>query len=320
MHVDRVASALPLAIRFLRWKGARRGLAALALLAGLSAGAGCGGEADGAGAGARVAWVDPDGEPPYIGSLSVNPKDGSLLMGTNTGLFRIARVGGRPRKTTGTLTTPEGAGRISEALVARYTGPDQLIASGHPSSSAALPPVLGLIRSTDDGRTWTSVSQLGTADFHVLARSGRLLVAPLYGQAQILTSRDGGTTFTPRVGPLPFVDLAVDPRDARRWVGTSEQGTYVSHDQGKTWRQRDTTPHARVVWPEPDALVRVDPGGRVSASADGGVSWQDRGRANGEPQALAADEKGTLYLADLSGEVSRSTDGGATWRTLVGGA
>ncbi len=79
-----------------------------------------------AGAAPAVAWVDPDGDPPYIGSLSVNPKDGSLLLGSNTGLFRIAPEGGKPVKVTGELTTPDDSGEVSEALVAKFTGPDEL--------------------------------------------------------------------------------------------------------------------------------------------------------------------------------------------------
>jgi hypothetical protein len=36
-----------------------------------------------------------------VGSLSVNPADSSLLMGTNTGLFRIADGTSEPEKVTG---------------------------------------------------------------------------------------------------------------------------------------------------------------------------------------------------------------------------
>ena len=63
--------------------------------------AGCGGESESSAdseAALAVPWVDPDGDPPYIGSLSVNPRDGSVFMGTNTGLFRSRRrAASRPR-------------------------------------------------------------------------------------------------------------------------------------------------------------------------------------------------------------------------------
>ena len=293
-------------------------LALLALLGPLVA---CGEEDSGA-AEERLAvpWVDPDGEPPYIGSLSVNPADGSLLMGTNTGLFEIAPEGGEPVKVTGELRTPEGSGRISESLVARFVGPDRLIASGHPSGGdSTLPPVLGLIRSGDAGRTWQPVSELGSSDFHALSTSGDLVVAPLYGQAQILVSRDGGRSFESRVAPMALVDLAVDPGDPARWSGTSEQGIFVSVDEGRSWRQRDPTPNVRLAWAEPAQLYRIDPGGPVKVSADGGVTWQDRGTTGGEPHALTVDARGTLFAASFDGSVQRSEDGGRTWRMIVKG-
>ena len=292
----------------------------LLALAGLLAG--CGDDdSGGADAAAQLAvpWVDPDGEPPYVGSLSVNPADDTLFMGTNTGLFQIPPDGGTPKKVTGELSTPDGSGQVSEALVARFTGPNQLIGSGHPPSGSSLPDVLGLIRSEDAGKTWESVSELGTADFHALAQSGGLLVAPLYGQAQILVSRDEGKRFEPRVAPTALVDLAVDPADPKRWAATSEQGIFVSLDEGRTWRQRDPTPNVRLAWPAPDELYRIDPGGPVKVSADGGENWDDRGSTGGEPQALTVAEDGTMYAAELRGNVHRSDDGGATWRVIVKG-
>jgi photosystem II stability/assembly factor-like uncharacterized protein len=292
----------------------------LVLLAGAGLLAGCGGGSKSPAAsatGPAVPWVDPDGDPPYIGSLSVNPRDGSLLMGTNTGLFEIPKQGGEPGKVTGDLYTRNGEGKVSETLVAEFTGPDEVIASGHPTGDSTLPPALGLIRSSDAGRTWDSVSELGTSDFHALSQSGDVLVAPLYGQAQILLSRDGGKTFEPRVAPMALVGLAVDPRDPKRWVATSESGVFVSEDEGRTWRQRDPTPNVRLAWKDSGELYRVDPGGPVKVSTDGGKTWQDRGSTGGEPQALAVDDAGALYLATLDGKVQKSEDGGKTWTALV---
>jgi photosystem II stability/assembly factor-like uncharacterized protein len=294
-------------------------LALLVVLA--SAAAGCGG-GDSAGSSPQqqlaVPWVDPDGDPPYIGSLSANPADGALFLASNTGLFRFPPGRDRPQKVTGVLSTPNGSGKISEALVVRFTGPNALIASGHPSSGSSLPPALGLIRSADGGRTWEPVSELGSADFHVLARADGLLVAPLFGQSQILVSADEGRTFKTRAAPSALVDLAVDPSNRDRWVASSDQGLFATVDGGRTWRQRDPTPNVRFAWAQPDRLYRIDPGGPVKASADGGETWEDLGNAGGEPQALALDADGVLYMASLDGAVKRSDDEGATWRRVAG--
>jgi hypothetical protein len=51
-------------------------------------------------------------------------------------------------------------------------GPNRFLGSGHPATDD-LPPLLGLIESTDAGKTWEHVSLLGEADSHVLRSAGR---------------------------------------------------------------------------------------------------------------------------------------------------
>ena len=77
-----------------------------------------------------VPWIDPEGQDPVVGALDVNPSDGSVWMSTNTGLCRVAEGRGEPEKVEGSLETPDGTGEISEQLVVRFTGEDELIASG----------------------------------------------------------------------------------------------------------------------------------------------------------------------------------------------
>jgi hypothetical protein len=297
----------------------RRGALLFLLLAAL---AGCGGDDGGdeeTGSDLAVAWVDPDGDPPYIGSLDINPADGSLFMGTNTGLFRIAEGASEPEKVTGTLTTPDGEGQVSESLVAKFTGPDTALGSGHPSAGEALPPVLGLIRTEDAGKTWESVSELGTADFHALEISGTRLAGALFGQAQVLMSEDEGRTWETRTAPMPLVDLAVDPGNPDHWVGTSERGLFISTDAGQSWRQRDPIPNIRLAWPEGGELHRVEPGGLVKVSGDGGETWEDRGSTGGEPHAMTVADDGTVYVALLDGTVKESGDGAQTFTDRVKG-
>ena len=206
---------------------------------------------------------------------------------------------------------------ISEQLVVRFTGPDELLASGHPASESALPPALGLIRSEDAGRTWTSVSELGTADFHAIERSGDRLIGGLFGQAQVLVSSDDGATWETRAAPRVLVDLEVSPSDPRRWIASTADGVYVTHDEGGTWRAIDPTPNADFAWPSPEALYRLDPGGPLMLSRDGGDNWEQIGSTRGEPQALVAANRTTLYALLLDGTVKRSADGGRTWVDYV---
>ena len=113
------------------------------------------------------------------------------------------------------------------------------------------------------------------------------------------------------------MDLEVDPEDPDRWVATTQTGVFTSSDQGGAWRQREPVPNARLAWPASDALLRIDPGGPVKRSQDGGETWADVGSTGGEPRALFARSADELYAVLLDGTVKQSTDGGATWTDRV---
>jgi photosystem II stability/assembly factor-like uncharacterized protein len=283
----------------------------------------CGGDDDGRGNGdvasgdeLAVPWLDPQGEFPVVGSLSVNPADGALWMATNTGLFRIPEGASAPERVTGTLTTPDGSGRISEQLVVQFAGPDELLGSGHPAAEETGLPAT-LIRSGDAAKSWASVSELGSSDFHTLELSGDRIAGALSGQSRVLVSVDGGRTWSARAAPSVLIDLAVDPENADRWAATTAEGVFLSADGGGTWRPVDPTPNSYLAWPAADVLFRLDPGGPLKRSSDGGKRWEDVGDTGGEPQALTAVDPQTLYAALLDGTVKRSTDGGRTWTDAV---
>jgi sortilin (neurotensin receptor 3)/BNR/Asp-box repeat protein len=266
-----------------------------------------------------VPWVDPDGDPPIVGGLSVNPGDGTLLMTTNTGMFRITPEAKKPAPFSGTLETPDGTGKLSEALVTRFIEPDTLLGSGHPAAGESLPAALGLIRSEDAGKTWSSVSELGKADFHAIETSGNTIVAALFGAPQVFVSEDSGRTWATKAAPLPIVAMEVDPSDSRRWIASTQSGIFRTTDGGETWREVEPVPNVRFAWTEDSDLYRIDPGGEVKVSTDRGETWKTLGSTGGEPQALTVDSDGKLYAALLDGTVAVSDDGGQTFTEQIAG-
>ena len=258
------------------------------------------------------------GAAPYVGSLSVDPERGTLMIGTGLGLFRLEEGAKEAKPFDGELETPEGAGAISPNLVLRYTGPGRLIGSGHPKGGGTLPEDLGLIRSDDDGRTWTSVSLLGEEDLHALDVRGDVIAGQPVDAARVLVSTDGGKSFEERTPPAVPVDLDLDPADPRRIALTTADGVFVSNDGGGSWRQRDVaTTETHLAWSEQGRLYRVDAAGAVRVSDDAGASWAEAGNAGGSPSTITVDAQGRLYAALAGGSIVRSDDGGKSFDELT---
>jgi hypothetical protein len=256
---------------------------------------------------------------PFVGSLAVDPGDGTLIAGTGLGLYRLQPGAKRAHRFEGELTTPEGSGAISSNLVLRFTGRGELIASGHPEGAeGGLPENLGLIRSADGGATWESVSLLGEEDLHALDARGDVVAGQPVESERVLVSDDGGRSFEERTPPSAPVDVDLDPADPRRMAIATGEGLFVSKDGGASWRQRDVlTAETHLAWSETGPLYRVDAGGTVQASEDGGETWRQAGNADGSPTALTVDADGRLYVALAGGVIARSGDGGRSFQELT---
>ena len=309
-------------------------IARLAVLAALAvAAAGCGGSDEPAETAQTPTPTSTEAAPPadpveaapsavsganaFIGSIAVDPKDGTVMLGTGLGLFRLKPGAKDAKRVVGELRGPDGSGSVSSNLVVRYAGPGDLVASGHPEGGGGLPENLGLMRSRDAGNTWEPIAELGEADYHILQLTGKHVVGVKAEEREIRVSADGGQTFDARTPPDMPLDVVFDPSDPKRMVVTTEQGVFSSADEGGTWRPRDGVPSEQLAWGRPDALYRADPGGVIKVSADGGATWKDAGTVGITVNELAVDARGALYASVSGGIVKRSTDGGASWSQLV---
>jgi photosystem II stability/assembly factor-like uncharacterized protein len=196
-------------------------------------------------------------------------------------------------------------------------GPDRFLGSGHPDTRDNLPPFLGLIESTDAGRSWRAISRQGESDFHVLEAEG----SRVYGfgsdyetrRPQFLASEDGGRTWRERTIPEPLISLALSPGDPDHLIASSEGSLHESTNGGRRWTRLADEVGA-VAWPAPDRLYLIDRTGGVKRSDDRGRRWKAVGRAGGQPAAFETAAAEDLYVALHDGTVKRSTDGGTSWR------
>jgi hypothetical protein len=247
-----------------------------------------------------------DAGPIHIHGLGRNPADGALFIATHTGLFRQPRPGVRPTRV---------ADRFQDTMAFTVVGANRFLASGHPDGRENLPPFLGLIESTDAGRTWTPVSLQGEMDFHVLEAAGRRV----YGfgsdwktrREQLLVSDDAGRSWQGRSAPEPLISLALDPRDADRAAAAGQGGLHLTVDGARRWRKL-RHPTGLLAWTA-RGLYSVDRDGVVRL-APHDLRWAETiGHVGGEPAAFDNGSARELYVALHDGTIKRSLDGGRSW-------
>lgn len=290
----------------------RRVVAVLVAGAAVAA-AGCGQESGGGSLERTSTLVDPDTEP-LVNSL-VRRDDGSFLLTTNKGYYRVSADGKDVAPVRGAVVqAPSGSAPVGTFLEIADVGTDDLLGSGHPDESNALPEFLGFLRSTDGGKTWNVVSRLGNADLHVIRRVGETIYAWDAVLGAVLVTTDGGRTFKENFTPRSLVvDMVVDPSDGKRLLISTEDALFRSTDQGKTWRPLPPAPGVRMAWLPSGELFRARKDGTFEQSSDQGDSWKPVGKLPGEPWKLDAVDARSMYAALSDASIVKTTDGGRTW-------
>ncbi|QHK20225.1 exo-alpha-sialidase [Pseudarthrobacter psychrotolerans] len=238
----------------------------------------------------------------HIHGLTVNRETDQVLLATHDGLYDV----------TAHPATKIGG---TNDLMGFTAGADQGVfyASGHPGPGSDLPNPMGLIKSTDGGKSWEQLSRQGESDFHALTSAKSGIVA---FDGTLRTSPDGKTWSAVAARFIPAA-LAADPF-SDTVLATTRDGVQRSTDGGKTWVLAPATPVIQfVTFASPAEAIGVEPDGSVHYSADGGATWSRTGRIEGQVHAIAAVEGSGpnpwVWAATSAGLVV-STDGGATFR------
>lgn len=208
--------------------------------------------------------------------------DGRLLVGTHTGVVEIDPSSG--------AVTPRGTSRDDFMGLAGTA--ELLVASGHPGAGSTLPDPVGLLRSSDGGRTWETVSLTGEIDFHALAIDGERIAGSATA-GELLYSEDAGTSWTtiaqgeatslewfagrlwmadgstvstwapgdgaPRVNPeVAGLVMAVATEGSPLWL-LQPDGTLLATEDGVAWSPAGSLPEAAYLAASPEVLYAVTP-------------------------------------------------------------
>lgn len=245
--------------------------------------------------------------PVHVHGLGVDPADGALFIASHTGLFRVAEGESKAKRV---------GDRYQDTMGFTVVGPHRFLGSGHPDLRDDLPPLLGLIGSSNAGSSWKPVSLLGEADFHVLRSSGGRTYGYDSSGDQLLTSADRGRAGTSSKSQgHSWISLSIRPSQTTSSCPPSpgrRGASFESRDVGENW-----TPVSEKVgllaWSATDGLYLVSGDGRVFASRNAGRTIDRRGQIDSESAAVLADGEDELFVALHDGTIQHSPDGGATW-------
>lgn len=237
----------------------------------------------------------------HVHGLSVSTT-GQVLLATHDGLFDVTKQPAAKIGPTNDLMGFTGG-----------TDHSALYASGHPGEGSDLANPLGLIRSTDAGKTWEALSRQGESDFHALTTTKSGII----GFDGALRTSPDGKTWTQMDADFVPAALAGNPT-SDTVLATTPQGIRRSTDGGKTWTTQDSGPVVEfAAFASPAEAVGVEPDGTVHTSTDAGATWTPKGKIQDKVHAVAAvkgpEANPAIWAATASGLVV-STDGGVTFR------
>lgn len=206
----------------------------------------------------------------HIHGLAVDPADGAVYAGTHNGIWLV-------NPNTGAI---ELVGESRDDYMGfTAAGPGKFMASGHPAPGSDASNPVGLIESSNGGKTWQTIGLEGQVDFHVMAVSGRRVAAWSDGIGLQLSDDDGQSW---RNGP------DVQP-SAMAWF---DDVLWMATGQGLvTLASGDSVAAAPAGSPNLVAVATASDGSRLWGIASDGSVWSSsNGREWAQSGAITAAE------------------------------
>ncbi len=210
----------------------------------------------------NVGWL-------HVHGLGLDPSDNSILYIATHGAFYQSISGSPPVK----------IGNSRDDFMAFNAPPVSdapMYASGHPARGGNT----GLIKSTDGGRTWETVSSVlqPPVDFHAMSVSKsdpNIILGFDSGGRGLFKTTDFGKTWENLEYPEYISALAISPNDSELIFAGTGKGMYRSDDGGNSWNKVSYNGQRVLSLAiDDDTLYAFSPETGLERSFDFGQNWE----------------------------------------------
>ena len=232
---------------------------------------------------------------------SVRAFGDQVILGTHEGLFRYV-----DQKTV-QLMGPEIFDIMGLAVFGK-----KLYASGHPGPGSKLPEPVGLLLSTDSGKSWKKLGLQGEVDFHLLESAGADMYGVDSGSGNLMYSNNAGKKWTSR-GKNVVSDIAINPLKGGAALALRDGKLMATQNSFTTMRNVNSTPaFTSLDWITGSLLAT---GGKsLYRSTDSGMSWK---KLSDFPEDASTVTQSAKIIAVVAGNsIYKSTDSGKTFKKM----
>jgi hypothetical protein len=240
-----------------------------------------------------------------IGSIShihsVRAFGDQVILGTHEGVFRYV-----DQKTVIKMGTEN-----FDSMGLSVFG-TKLFSSGHPGPGSKLPEPVGLLISTDSGKSWKKSGLQGEVDFHLLESAATDMYGVDSGSGNLLYSKNSGKSWTSR-GKNLVSDIAINPAKVGSAMALRDGKLISTQNSFTKMRAVDSKlTFSSIDWLA-DSLLATS-GKSLYRSADLGLTWK---KMSDFPEAASTVTQSSKIIAVVAGNsIYKSTDGGKTFKKM----
>jgi photosystem II stability/assembly factor-like uncharacterized protein len=186
-----------------------------------------------------------------------------------------------------------------------------LYSSGHPGVKSNLPDPIGLLSSTDAGKTWKKVSLQGEVDFHMLEVGKSDIYGADSGSGQLMYSSNLGKSWK-KLGENKYSDIAILNTKSGSAIGL-RNGALVSTINAFSTTSAIKTSRA---WSSVEAVGSVlyaSSAKSIYSSVDNGKIWKKIATLPSEIGSISMNAK--VFVAVTSEAIFVSRDGGKSFKS-----